>query len=269
MLLKNKKIIITGGGRGIGLEVAHAFAKEGATLLLVSRTESELRNAQQSLEKWGTEIRIFCGDISQKACATEIVQFAKEDFCGVDVLVNNAAIIEPIGSFIENSLEMWEKAIQINLLGPVYLSHAVLPLMLKQGRGKIINVSGGGEVSPRFSGYGSSKAALIRFTESVAEELKETGVTMNIIAPGPSQTKIAEQIVASGALPLQLFSDSYEPITRMFLFLASEKSDGITGKLLSARWDDLAWLESQKKQLMESDVFAVRRILPKDRGWGI
>src|SRR2546422_5106215 len=124
---------------------------------------------------------------------------ALEKFGRIDVLVNAAGIYGPIGPLVENDLEEWVQAVQINLLGAVYCMHAWLPRMLARGKGVVINFSGGGAVAPfpRFSAYSASKAAVVRLTETVAEEVKDSGVRINAIAPGAVNTRLLDQILAA------------------------------------------------------------------------
>jgi 3-oxoacyl-[acyl-carrier protein] reductase len=147
--------------------------------------------------------------------------------------------------------------------------------------GKFVNRSGGGATAPlpRFSAYATSKAAVVRFTETLAEELEEARVDVNAMAPGVLNTRLLEEVIAAG--PERIGREAFEraagqrkeggvPLEKgaeLALFLASAASDGISGRLLSAPWDDWASLPSKRQALAESDVFTLRRIVPRDRGW--
>ena len=150
--------------------------------------------------------------------------------------------------------------------------------MIKAGSGKIINMSGGGATSPRanFTAYGVSKAALVRFTETLAEELKPHNIQVNAIAPGAVRTQMTEEIVIAGQLAgsrelqqaqgiLREGGDSAENAAELAVFLASAESDGITGRLISAVWDDWRHLGEHSEEIAASDLYTLRRVVPKDR----
>jgi 3-oxoacyl-[acyl-carrier protein] reductase len=153
--------------------------------------------------------------------------------------------------------------------------------MRKQGGGKIILLSGGGATAPlpRVSAYAASKAAVVRFGETLAEEVKDANIDVNAIAPGALNTRLTDQIVEAGpdrvgkslyeravqwragsATPLEVGAD-------LVTFLASSESDGITGRLIAAVWDPWRDFPSQRERIASSDVYTLRRIVPEDRGW--
>jgi len=213
-----------------------------------------------------------------------LVADALERFSRVDVLVNNAGVYGPKGLIEEVDWDEWERAVRVNLFGSVLCCRAVLPHFRANGYGKIIQLSGGGATSPlpRLSAYAASKAAVVRFAETLAEELDGTGIDVNAIAPGALNTRLLDQVLdagpervgdsfyaraleqqASGGTPLDLAA-------RLAVFLASGASDGITGKLISAPWDPWEELGRHADDLRGSDVYTLRRIVPADRGlsWG-
>ena len=190
-------------------------------------------------------------DVSQPEAVERLVDDALERFSRIDVLVNNAGIYGPKGPVEEVAWDEWEQAVRVNLFGSVLCCRAVLPHFRANGYGKIIQLSGGGATSPlpRLSAYAASKAAVVRFAETLAEELEGTGIDVNSIAPGALNTRLLEQVLeagpervggafyeraleqrASGGTPLALAAS-------LAVFLASAASDGITGKLISAPWD--------------------------------
>jgi 3-oxoacyl-[acyl-carrier protein] reductase len=181
------------------------------------------------------------------------------------------------------SLDEWRRAMDINLYGVLLPCRAVIPLFKKNGRGKIVVLSGGGATNPmpNISAYAASKAAVIRLVETLAGELKPFRVDVNAIAPGALKTRFVDQVLAAGpekvgeaffaknkqwaqtgAVPLELGAN-------LAVYLASAQSDGITGKLISAQWDPWEKLHEFKGDL-DSDIYTLRRIVPKDRGktWG-
>jgi 3-oxoacyl-[acyl-carrier protein] reductase len=156
--------------------------------------------------------------------------------------------------------------------------------MAKTGRGKVINLSGGGAASPRanFTAYATAKAGLVRFSETLSEETRDAGVDVNCIAPGAMDTEMLSEVVKAGAaaagqkeydLALKVSKtagNSLERAAALCVFLASEASDGITGKLISAIWDPWETLAEHLGELQKTDIYTLRRIVPKDRGmnWG-
>lgn len=284
MKLKDKVAIITGANRGLGAAIAHLFAQEGANLLLVARDGALLKTVAESLPvQPGQKIEWREADVTSPEDITAIGNTALEKFGRVDILVNNAGIYGPIGPFEEVDWAEWLAALNINLLGAISLSRQIVPIMKKQGYGKIINLSGGGATAPlpRFSAYAVSKAALVRFTETIAEELAEFHIDVNAIAPGALNTRLLDQILEAGP---QLAGEqmyqrslkqqqeggaSMEIGAELAVFLASEQSDGISGRLISAIWDDWRNLTEKREKLKKSDVFTLRRIVPEDRGWEV
>jgi NAD(P)-dependent dehydrogenase (short-subunit alcohol dehydrogenase family) len=273
MKLNGQTVVITGAGRGIGETVAHAFAQSGANLALLARTHHEVdRVARQTAERGVTSIAL-AGDVSKRPDIHRLVAATVERFGRIDVLINAAGVYGPIGPFVGIDLDQWTAAIEINLMGAVFAIHAVLPHMLAQRKGVIINFSGGGAVQPlpRFSAYGTSKAAVVRLTETLAEEVKESGVRINAIAPGAVNTRLLDQVLAAGesagtafyAKALEQKENGGTPPERaaeLAVFLASSLGQGVTGRLISAVWDDWKSLPARASELGRSALFTLRRI---------
>ena len=201
LVMSGKVAIVTGGSRGIGEAVAAAFAREGARLVVAARTEPELRRAAERLRGLGAEIRWVSADVSQAEDADRIVQAALRAFGRVDVLVNAAGVYGPIGPMWDVDASAWVQAIQVNLCGTFFCCRAVLPHMIERRQGKIVNFSGGGAASPlpRFTAYGVSKAAVVRLTETLAEEVKEFNIQVNAIAPGAVDTRLQDEVLKAGS----------------------------------------------------------------------
>jgi NAD(P)-dependent dehydrogenase (short-subunit alcohol dehydrogenase family) len=280
MILKDKVSIITGGGRGIGKSIAAAFAKEGSSLILVSRNEEELETTRQELGNPASKIEIFPADVSKEKDVGNLVDFTLKTFGIVDVLVNCAGIYGPIGLITDVDTQKWVETININLCGTLICIKAVLPSMIRNRRGKIINLSGGGATFPlpRFTAYSASKAAVVRLTESLAEEVKEHHIYINAIAPGAVNTRLLEQVVEAGEAAGKDFLAKAikqkqeggvppEKVAELAVFLASPESDGLSGKLISLLWDNWREIPRHLNEIMSSDVYTLRRIIPKDRGY--
>jgi NAD(P)-dependent dehydrogenase (short-subunit alcohol dehydrogenase family) len=283
MTLRGRSAIITGANQGLGLVIARRFVDSGANVLLAARGAEQLRRAESELKRHTRPAQIVIsqtGDVSRPEDCQAIVSQALSMLPNVMILVNNAGVYGPIGRVEDNDWEAWVQAIQINLFGTVLMCRAILPHLRGQGYGKIINLSGGGATSPlpRFSSYAASKAAVVRFTETLAEEVRQDHIDVNAIAPGPLNTRLLDQVLEAG--PERAGRPFYErslkqreeggaPLDKgaaLATFLASGASDGITGRLLSAVWDNWAELPVRQDQLAKSDIYTLRRIVPEDRG---
>ena len=286
-VLENRCAIVTGASVGLGFEIAKKYLEAGASLMICARNEMLLDKAALALRPLagaGQSVLALPADISKLGDVTALVGAALSEFGHLDVLVNNAAVAGPCGTVENIDLEEWFRAIEINLLGSVLLSRAVLPHFKKAARGKIIQLSGGGATSPLpgLSAYAASKAAVIRFVETLAEETRPYHIDVNAIAPGALNTRLLDEFLAAG--PERIGAAFYErslgqkkdggaPLGRgadLAVFLGSSLSDGITGKLISAIWDPWESLPNHLEDLNQTDIYTLRRIVPKDRGmsWG-
>ncbi len=280
MILKDKVSIITGGSVGIGKAIAAAFAREGSHLALTSRTEAELEASRQEIKGLSsTRIEILPTDVSKEKQVKALIDFTLKKFGAVDILVNGAGIYGPIGLITDIDVKHWIETININLYGTFLCMRAVLPTMMKKKKGKIINMSGGGASPlPRFSAYGTSKAGVIRLTETIANEVKEYNIDINAIAPGAVNTRLLDQALAAGETAGKDFLSKAikqkqeggvppEKVAELAVFLASPESDGLSGRLISLLWDNWKEIPQHLDNVMSSDIYTMRRIIPKDRGY--
>ena len=268
-------VIVTGGSRGIGYTIAEALAKDGAQVLILSRTKEELADAAKKLGATGMPC-----DVSDEKEVRNLKSVIEKKLDGrVDVLVNAAGIYGPMGLLEENDAEKWRQTFAVNVFGTMHMCALVLPYMKKHHFGRIVNFSGGGESGfPRFTAYSSSKGAIIRFTESLAAEVKESGITVNAIAPGAVNTKLMEEVLAAGAEKVgeEFYKKSLEQkenggtspqkTVELVRFLVSDKASLISGKMLSAVHDPIPAMEKNAEEIAKTDIFNVRRIKPEDRG---
>lgn len=283
LVLAGRGAIITGGSKGLGLAIAEAFVEAGAHVMICARSGADLQSARDLLAgraQAGQVIAAEVADVSDAADAERLVTAAAAAFPGIDILVNNAAIVGPIGRTEDLDWSAWRQAIEINLLGAVLMCRAAVPHMRRRGRGKILQISAGGATSPdpRFSAYAASKAGLVAFSATLAEELREDRIDVNSIAPGGLATGMNDKKLEAGATNLgravydQLLERKRDGGTSLRLgaelavLLASSATDGLSGKLISAAWDDWKSLPDRIEALMHSDVFTLRRIRPQDRG---
>lgn len=283
MKLKGKCALITGGSQGLGKVIAKTFVQEGASVMLCARNREPLLAAQSELScdlGRGQRVLAQTADLSETSQADRLLEKTLHEFPDLDILINNAGIYGPIGPLEENSWKEWAETIRINLLAAVYVCRYLAGHFKKRRQGKIINISGGGAAEPRFgfTAYAASKAAIVRFTETLAEELRAYHVDVNAVSPGALKTRLLDQVLEAG--PGKIGSAAYEKAVKqkgegsavlekassLCVFLASRASDGITGRLISAVWDPWERLEERCPELQETDIYTLRRILPKDRG---
>ncbi len=277
--------VITGPSRGLGQALASAFWLKGFSLCLVGRDRLALQGVESALpRRTGQEVVLTSCDLSLPQSVQTLGQYLETSLPEVAVLINNAAVQGPIGTSWSNDFDAWQVAIQVDLLAPVSLCRAVVPGMISRGGGSIINLSGGGATAPRanFSSYATAKAGLVRFSETLAEETQPYGLKVNCIAPGAMKTAMLGEVLSTGAvragqrefeIATKVFDDGgarMDRVAQLALFLASSKSDGITGKLISAVWDDWEHWPAHLNELNTSDIYTLRRIVGRDRkmDWG-
>jgi 3-oxoacyl-[acyl-carrier protein] reductase len=267
--LKDKGVLITGAGRGIGKRLALGFAAAGARVGLLSRSKAELDLAQLEIEHAGgvsLRIRADVRDFEQVCAAVERM---RAHFGGVHVLVAAAAVQGPIGPLAETSPKAWAEALDTNLLGVINSCRAVLPHMIERRAGKIIVLSGEGAAGPRpyFSAYAAAKAAVARFVETLAEELLDHNVQVNCLLPGGTYTHMTDEILHAGqragwkahqdALDVRVTGGiPPQKQTQLALFLASERSNHVSGKLIYVN-DDWKKLESTN---VHPELYTLRRV---------
>ena len=233
MKLDGKVAIVTGGGRGIGRAVALALAKNGASVVVSARTTAEIEDVAQEVRELGQKALAAQADVSSETDVSDLVARTLEAFGRMDILVNNAAANLPVRHVKDLTLAEWNRVVEVNLTGPFLCCRAVLPTMMKQHSGKIINVSsiGGRRGAAGRSPYRPTKAALINFTECLAAEVKQYGIDVNCVCPGGTATQMMTDIGrAKGRTDLM----QPEQIAEVVLFLASLESSAITGAVIDA-----------------------------------
>ena len=283
MKLSGRNAIITGGNRGFGFEVAKKFVEEGASVAICGRDADQVSYAIDILQKISSSNQTIIGlslDVSKEENVKNLIGTAITNLGRIDIIVNNAGVYGPKGLIENVDSEEWISAININLLSVFFMCKWILPHMKKNNSGKIINLSGGGATAPlpRISAYAASKAAVVRLTETLAEECKEYSIEINAVAPGALNTRLLEEVLESG--PEKVGTLFYEKALKqksnggtpldlgaaLCVYLASSESDGITGKLISAPWDPWQNLAQYREDLKNSDIYTLRRIVGKDRG---
>jgi NAD(P)-dependent dehydrogenase (short-subunit alcohol dehydrogenase family) len=285
--LKGRTALITGGTQGLGLEIARHFLRAGADgICICGRDPIALQAAHRELQEIAGEYQEILAEVADVSNPEEVCRLVRTTlghFPELTILVNNAGIYGPKGTLEQVDWTDWTRTIEINLLGSVFAARELFAHFRNRRYGKIIQLSGGGATSPmpRLSAYAASKAAVVRFAETLAEELREYHVDVNAVAPGASNTRMLDEVLQAG--PERVGQAYYEraleqqrsggaPLERgaeLAVWLASAASDGITAKLLSALWDPWPDLSRHREDL-SSDIYTLRRIVPSDRslGWG-
>ncbi len=265
-------MVVTGAGRGIGKRLAMGFAKEQAKVGLIARTERELDATKLEIKQSGGEVFAARADVRVWSEISAAVHSLKRKFhshhAEIDVLVTAAAIQGPIGPLAEADPKDWPAVFETNILGVMHAMRAALPGMIQRRHGKIIVLTGGGSdaARPNFSAYATTKTALVRLVESVAEEVREYNVQINCFSPGGAYTSMTDEILAAGERAGAMEIERAEKVRvtggvmaekqiQMALFLASERSNHISGKLVHVA-DDLKKLEHAN---MAPDLLTLRR----------
>lgn len=244
--LKGRVALVTGAGRGLGRDFAISLAQAGMRVAVTSRTAVELDETVARISATGGEAVSFPADVTDTEAVEALVQFTESQLGPVDLLVNNAGTATPFGPTWETDANQWWRTLEINLKGALLCGNAVIPGMIGRGTGRIVNVcSGAGTYSiPYMSAYVTSKTALIRLTEVLADELRDLGVAVFGIQPGTVRTALVEDLLRSEAgarwLPWfqKIFDEgrdvSSQAACELVLYLASGEADALSGRYFSA-----------------------------------
>lgn len=241
--LSGKRAVVTGGGSGIGRAICQRFGEEGASVVIFDVNLSGAEETATLVKKAGGNATAYKVDITDRTEVEKVVKTV-EATGPIDILVNNAGW-DKIVPFIHSDEDLWKKVIDINLYGPIYMHHAILPGMTKQGAGRVINISSdAGRVgSSGEAVYSACKGGIISFTKTVARETASKGVQLNVVCPGPTDTPLFASVaegdsgekIAEGlkrAIPMKRLAipDDFPGIV---CFLASEDAGFITGQTIS------------------------------------
>jgi NAD(P)-dependent dehydrogenase (short-subunit alcohol dehydrogenase family) len=267
--VKDKGVLITGAGRGIGKRLAIGFAQHSARVALLARSKGELDLTNLEIEHAGGSSLRLRANVCDLEQLTAAVDRMRSHYGRVDVLVCSAAIQGPIGPLLQTPPKAWAETIETNLLGVVNACRAVLPYMTEKRSGKIIVLVGRGAADPRpnFSAYAASKAAVVRFVETLAEEVQDFNVQVNAMSPGGTYTHMTDEILRAGdkagwkeqqrAVEVRVTGgESPERQLQLALFLASEAANHISGRLIHVNddWRRLANTTPSR------DLYTVRRV---------
>lgn len=272
--MRGQVAVVTGGGRGIGRAIALALAGAGASVAVLARSWSELQQTVARIEAAGGRALAFVADVSDIDSVARAMAAVAASLGPVDLLVNNAGMLGPIGPFVDTDAARWWQTLEVNLFGPMLCTRMVLPAMVARRRGRIVNIASSMVPLAYFSSYVTSKTALTRFTETVAAEVRSAGVSMFTLAPGTVRTRMSEHSLNSpeGQAWLPWFSRIFEqgldvPSERPAEFvvaLASGRADALSGRYFFVT-DDLDAL-LQNASIVERDGLHSLRVRRLDDG---
>jgi 3-oxoacyl-[acyl-carrier protein] reductase len=233
MRLNDRTAVVTGGNRGIGKAIALAFAREGARVAVAGRNKALCDEVAGQITAGGGDALAIQVDVAREEDVSRMVAQAMDRFRRIDILVNNAAVNLPYRAVADLSLEEWNHIVDVNLTGTFLCCRAVLPGMMAQRSGKIINIAslGGRHGAAGRAPYRATKAAIINFTECLAAEVREHGIDVNAICPGAVATDMMDEIT-EGKTPAHAMPP--EDIAAVAVFLASDESRAITGTAIDA-----------------------------------
>ena len=268
MRLEGRVALVTGGGRGIGRATAIALAEEGASVAVIARTTHEIEEVADLIKDRGGKALASTADVTEKTQVDTAVQQTSDQLGPIDILVNNAGGGRAIGPVWEVDPDEWWASVEINLRSVFNCCHVILPSMIKRGRGRIINVSSGLALNPlpHGSSYSASKAAVLRFTDSLALEVEPHGVQVFAMSPGTVRTAMTDYILESGPgrrwLPQmrQMPESVWVPAERgagLITALAAGEADALSGRFIHVS-DDLEDLVRRADEIRAADTLTLR-----------
>jgi NAD(P)-dependent dehydrogenase (short-subunit alcohol dehydrogenase family) len=277
--LAGRTVVVTGGSMGIGLACAEECVRGGAAVVICARGREELGAARGALEVLpGARVSAERADVTSSADVERVLDAAVA-MGGLDGVVHAAGVYGPIGPVVKVDPEQWFDAIRINLFGTFLVARAACRRMIERGtNGSIVLMSGGGAANPfpNYTSYACSKVGVVRFTETLAQEVAPHGVRVNCLAPGFVATRLHAQTLEAGEALAGSFVETTKQqlakggvpasvAARATVFLLSERSAGITGRFVAAPYDGWEQWPERLDKIAGSDLFTLRRIVPRDR----
>jgi NAD(P)-dependent dehydrogenase (short-subunit alcohol dehydrogenase family) len=273
-ILSDKIILITGGGRGIGRAFALATAKKGATVVVTARSRDQLEATVSTIEQEGGRALALTCDVTVEADVISVIERVQQTLGPVDILINNAGVWGPIAKLWEVDTTAWWKTMEIHVRGSLLFSHAVLPTMISQKKGCIINIVSHAGVHrwPTCSAYAVSKAAVIKLTENLAAETHKYGISIFAAHPGIVTTGLTDEAINmdapmdsdAGKAALWIRHEVLngnavgpEEAAAFIVNLASGAADALSGRYITVH-DDLEFLISHGSEIQERDLFTLK-----------
>lgn len=263
--LDGQVAIVTGGGRGIGRAIAEGLARAGAAVTVLARSEDELAETVRLIESSGGRAIAVVADVTDERAVQTAVERAERELGPVDLLVNNAAVATPVGPAWEVDPDAWWRTVEVNLRGPFLCARAALPSMLRRRAGRIVNIVAVAafNTAPFMSAYGGSKAALISFTDDLAAETREHGISVFAIRPGLVQTRMQDELMASPYVQRRRGPQApalvpAERAAEAVVFVATGKADALSGRFVDVTRDEIAELAERADEITRNDLFAMR-----------
>ena len=278
--LEGRTVVVTGGSMGIGYACAEEILRRGGAVVICARGEEGLKSAAQKLSALpGACVRAVRADVTSADDVVRVLDAARElgSLAGV---VHAAGVYGPIGPVVTVDPAAWLDAIRVNLFGTFLVAREACRHMIAHGvRGSVVLMSGGGAATPfpNYTSYACGKVGVVRFTETLALEVAEHGIRVNCVAPGFVATRLHEQTLAAGEALAGSFVEKTKAelakggvpasvSARTAAFLLSPRAAGITGRFVAAPYDGWEEWPERLEQIAGSDLFTLRRIVPRDRG---
>ena len=266
--LAGQVAVVTGGGRGIGRAIARALAAEGAAVAVAARTGSQVQETAASIHAAGGRALAAAADVTDRCAVERLIAETERTLGPVDLLVNNAGVFGPIGPLWEIDPDDWWQALASHLRGTLLCTRTVLPGMIARGGGRIINIASrsGVRTHPYTSSYGVAKAAVLRFTDHLAVETREHGISAFAIYPGRVQTAMTDELIESAAgrrwLPGEgkAREGQWLPPDRaaaLCVALAAGEADELSGRFFGV-YDDLQELKRRAGEIEREDLYTLR-----------
>lgn len=278
--LSNKNILITGGSMGLGYAAAEACLQANGRVVICARNQDDLDAAVSRLKANGHQnITGITADVTKQEEIETALNEVESQFGTLNAVIHSAGIYGPIGPITEVNPQEWLDVMQINLFGTFLVVRQTCLRLQKNGGGRIALFSGGGAATPfpNYTGYACSKVGVVRLTETIALEMASHNIEVNCIAPGFVITRLHQQTLAAGNLAGEKFLDATKAQIEKggvpasvggsaAAFLISDRANGITGKFVAAPYDGWKDWPEHLEELKSTDIFTLRRIMPKERG---
>ena len=262
--LEGRVALVTGGGRGIGKAIAIAFARAGASVAVTARSEAELNATARTIRAAGGRCLAVAGDVTSPADVDRVVLGAAAELGPIDVLVNNAGAVGEFATPWASDPDVWWRTMEVNVRGPMLFTRAVLPAMVARAQGRVINIGSyvGIRPTPDNVAYATSKAALARYTDSLAAAVSGDEISVFVVSPGLVRTEMAEQIPGVQEFPEEAWVP-VESVSAYVLRLACGDADVLTGRCLHVAADDLDELLASEGAIREQGLYQLR-LLTRD-----